>query len=187
MPLFLIGFMGAGKTTLGHALEARLPGWRYIDLDEEVERRAGMTVAEIFSTHGEEHFRLLEHQALTALGSTGSATIIGCGGGTPCFFDNMEHMNSLGPTILLKASRQRLLRRLIEAQSQRPKLKGMSAEEIGRFIDETLSARERWYSMATHTFPSDLLENQEEIEQTCRLFIDRFISPPGKPGKQHPQ
>lgn len=187
MPLFLIGFMGAGKTTLGHALEGRLPGWRYIDLDEEVERRAGMSVADIFSTHGEEHFRRMERQALADLSTTEAHTIIGCGGGTPCFFDNMELMNSLGPTILLQASRQRLLRRLVEAQSQRPKLKGMSAEEIGRFIDESLSARERWYSMASDAFPSDLLENRQEVEETCRLFINRFISHPRHTEKRHQQ
>lgn len=178
MPLFLIGFMGAGKTTLGRALEAHLPGWRYIDLDEEVERRAGLSVAEIFSTLGEEHFRLMEREALADLAVSPSHVIIGCGGGTPCHFDNMELMNAHGPTILLEASRRRLLRRLIAAQGQRPKLKGMSAGEISRFIDESLSARQRWYSMASHTFPSDLLENQEEIARTCRLFIDRFISHP---------
>lgn len=176
MPLFLIGFMGAGKTTLGRALEARLPGWRYIDLDEEIERRAGMSVTEIFSKYGEEVFRRKEREVLTDTATTDGQVIIGCGGGTPCFFDNMELMNSLGPTILLRASDATLLRRLVEAQARRPKLNGLTPGEIGRFITESLEQREPWYSKASHSFPSDRLETAGEIEATCRLFIHRFIN-----------
>lgn len=176
MPLFLIGFMGAGKTTLGHALEARLPGWRYIDLDELVERQAGMSVAKIFALYGEREFRKMERKALNEAACGNDRVIVGCGGGTPCHFDNMELMNSLGPTILLRASNATLLRRLSEAQAQRPKLNGFSHAEIERYITETLKEREPWYSKARHTFPSDRLETPAEIEATCRLFIRKFIN-----------
>lgn len=173
-PLFLIGFMGAGKTTLGRALEARLPGWRYIDLDEEVERHAGMSVAKIFSLNGENAFRRMEHDALIRATSLAS-TIIGCGGGTPCFFDNMETMNRCGTTILLQARRSTLLRRLLEAQSRRPKLNGFTPAEVKKFITDTLAERMPYYSQAKYRFPSDRLENIAEIEASCRLFIRKFI------------
>lgn len=186
-PIFLIGFMGAGKTTLGRALEARLPGWRYIDLDEEVERHAGMSVAKIFSIYGEKAFRKMEREALADVSRSETPVIVGCGGGTPCFFDNMEFMDSAGTTILLQARNSTLLRRLLEAQAQRPKLNGFSPAEVEKFIGESLEERSRWYSKARYKFPSDRLETPAEIEATCRLFIRKFISneqphPTGIPG-----
>lgn len=175
MPLFLIGFMGAGKTTLGRALEARLPGWRYIDLDEEVERQTGMSVAEVFASYGEGAFRKLEREALAEAAIGGGKVIVGCGGGTPCFFDNMELMNSHGTTIMLRAGHSTLLRRLLEAQSRRPKLNGLSPEEVEKFITDSLAEREPWYSKADSVFPSDRLETPAEIEATCSLFIRKFV------------
>lgn len=174
MPIFLIGFMGAGKTTLGRALEARLPGWRYVDLDEEVERMAGFSVNRIFKNYGEEVFRRMEHDALHEL-LRAERTIVGCGGGTPCFFDNMERMNAAGTTVHLVASRPVLLRRLLEAQNQRPKLAGMSPEALDRYIGEALAEREPHYSLAQNRFPTDRLESLAEVEATCRLFIKLFI------------
>lgn len=175
-PVFLIGFMGAGKTTLGRALEAQLPGWRYIDLDEYIERKKGMTIQRIFASFGEAEFRRMEREALAETADLPQA-IIGCGGGTPCFFDNMEFMGKKGVTVLLQASRPVLLRRLIEAQGQRPKLNGLTPEEIDSFITTTLAEREPYYSKAQHSFPSDLLETPSEIEASCREFIRLFISP----------
>ncbi len=175
-PVFLIGFMGAGKTTLGRALEGRLPGWRYIDLDEEVERHAAMSVAKIFAVHGEGAFRKMERRALAEAVECGEQLIVGCGGGTPCFFDNMEFMNTHGVTILLQARNSTLLRRLVEAQAQRPKLNGLTPDEISQFITASLAEREQWYSQARHRFPADRLETPAEIEASCRLFIRKFIS-----------
>lgn len=172
--LFLIGFMGAGKTTLGRALEARLPGWRYIDLDEEIERQAGMSVSKIFSLYGENQFRRMEQKALEALLET-PQTIIGCGGGTPCFFDNMERMNRAGTTILLRARNSTILRRLLEARDSRPKLRGFSSGEIEDYIISAQAQRAPFYNQSRYTFPSDLLENAAEIEASCRMFIRRFL------------
>lgn len=167
--------MGTGKTTLGRALEEYLPGWCYIDLDEEIERRAGMTVTDIFARYGEEAFRRMERQTLADVSDT-PRSIIGCGGGTPCFFDNMDLMNSRGVTVLLKASHATLLRRLLEAQARRPKLNGLSPAELQRYISDAIRARAPFYDKALHTFPSDLLENRSEIETSCRQFITTFIS-----------
>ncbi|MCM1406525.1 MAG: shikimate kinase, partial [[Clostridium] fimetarium] len=110
-PVYLIGFMGSGKTTLGRALAAANPALRYVDLDEEVERRAGMSVREIFARHGERRFRQLESEALRDFASERNL-IVGCGGGTPCQPGNMGFMNARGLTVLLRASDEALLRRL---------------------------------------------------------------------------
>lgn len=172
--VFLIGFMGAGKTTLGRALEARLPGWRYIDLDEEVERAAGLSVARIFTLYGEAQFRRLEREALEGLLGR-ERTIVGCGGGTPCFFDNMELMNGAGLTVCLRARHSTLLRRLLLAQEQRPKLRGFSPDEVGEYIVSAQAEREPFYSLCRFSFPSDLLENAAEIEASASMFIRRFL------------
>jgi shikimate kinase len=175
MLLYLIGFMGAGKTTLGRALEARLPGWQYIDLDELIEQNEGMTVSQIFASKGEAYFRKIETMAVERNAGLQN-TIIGCGGGTPCYANNMDFMNGHGITILLQASRPRLLRRLLEAQAQRPKLNGMNAAEVEQFIDHTIAERAQWYNQAQFRFSSDRLENESEIEETCGLFIRQFIT-----------
>ncbi len=172
--IFLIGFMGAGKTTLGRALEARLPGWRYIDLDEEIERGAGMSVPKIFALYGEKQFRRMERRALEGVLDR-SRVIVGCGGGTPCFFDNMELMNRSGRTVLLRARNSTLLRRLLAARDSRPKLRGFSPEEIEGYIVSAQAERDPHYSLCRATFPSDLLENAAEIEASCRLFLRRFL------------
>ena len=178
-PLFLIGSMGAGKTTLGRALEAceaesPMAGighrpLRYIDLDEFIERRRGCSVREIFEAEGEAAFRRLESEALREVAEADDV-IIGCGGGTPCTPGNMEWMNARGITVRLQASPGVLLRRLLEAQGQRPLLQGMSETELAGFIDRKQREREPWYSQARITFPSDLLESEEEIAASCAAF-----------------
>lgn len=173
-PVFLLGFMGTGKTTLGRALEARMPLWRYLDLDDEIQRRAGMSIPRIFANYGEKVFRQMEREALDEVLPLENV-IIGCGGGTPCFFDNMDRMNAAGITVWLQARPYTLLRRLIVAQATRPKLNGMSHSDLEAYIASETAAREPFYSRARHTFPSDLLESPAEVEASCRFFIRKFI------------
>lgn len=179
-PIFLIGFMGSGKTTLGRALasSAYCPatGARaYIDLDEMIEQREGMAVRAIFSRKGEAYFRCLESEMLRETARQGNV-IVGCGGGTPCHSGNMEWMNANGLTVLLEASRHVLLRRLLQAQQQRPLLAGLSAEGIGEFIDAKMKEREPFYSLARLRFPSDHLESEKEIAASCLKFHDMISS-----------
>ena len=168
-PVFLIGFMGSGKTTLGRALAARFAGTRYVDLDEEVEREAGMSVREIFATFGEAGFRRLESEALRRLASE-AGMVVGCGGGTPCQPGNMDLMNRGGLTVVLRASDEALHRRLTEAQGSRPLLDGMDSGELRRFIRAEQERREPFYGQARLEFPSDLLESEEEIAASCEAF-----------------
>lgn len=180
VPIFLIGFMGAGKTTLGRALASSeccpaTGAWVYIDLDEIIEQREGMAVRAIFHQKGEAYFRCLESEMLRETARQGNV-IVGCGGGTPCHSGNMEWMNANGLTVLLEASRQVLLRRLLQAQQQRPLLAGLSAAEIGEFIDAKMKEREPFYSLARLRFPSDHLESEKEIAESCLKFHDMISS-----------
>lgn len=171
--------MGTGKTTLGEALGAAAsapgsylpPRCRYVDLDSYIEQREGMSVRALFKLRGESEFRRLETEALRELG-TSEDTIVGCGGGTPCHSGNMEWMNSHGLTVLLEATSDVLLRRLLDAQEQRPLLAGMDAAALGRFIVSKQQERERWYGMAQVRFPSDRLESEVEIAGSVEAFGD---------------
>lgn len=166
--------MGTGKTTLGNALIRRMPRWRFIDLDEEIERREGMSIREIFAGRGEAAFRAIEADALrrTIADPSGESgiTVVATGGGTPCAPGAMEWMNENGLTVLLQADGSRLLNRLIEGQAKRPLLHGKSPEELQQFIESEQLRRMPFYSKARVTFDSTRLENEEEIEETCRRF-----------------
>lgn len=176
-PLFLIGFMGAGKTTLGRALAGSphkpvsLETLTYIDLDDYIEAKAAISIREIFALHGEAAFRRMEADALREV-AVSDNVIIGCGGGTPCQPGNMQWMNARGTTVLLRASHPVLLRRLIEAQHQRPLLNGMPPSALSAFISAKQAEREPFYSQARLTFPSDLLESEQQIDLSCRNFFE---------------
>ncbi|MDE6557045.1 MAG: shikimate kinase [Duncaniella sp.] len=178
-PIFIIGYMASGKSTLGRALADRF-GIDFVDLDEWIESDAGMTVSGIFAAEGEEGFRRREREALMTL-ATGAAEnrvgrVIACGGGTPCFGDNMEVMNACGLTVWLKPSRERLMNRLREGRSTRPLIASLSDDELEAFADTQLGLRASSYGRATETFDSSMLENEAEIEATSQRFYNRFLS-----------
>lgn len=147
--IFLIGFMGSGKSTIGKNLASHL-GWSYIDLDENVEKMAGMSVPEIFSRKGEHFFRQIESEALRKTGSQIKA-VISTGGGTPCFTDNMNFMLANGLTIYLKMPPSLLKNRLSKSPEKRPLLKNIDKKELKEFITTKLAEREKWYCMAELT------------------------------------
>ncbi|MFZ2338644.1 MAG: shikimate kinase [Bacteroidales bacterium] len=144
--IFLIGFMGSGKTTAGRKLASRL-GWSFIDLDELIERDNGMSVAEIFASRGEEWFRTAESKVLRELENSRN-TVISTGGGAPCFFGNMEFMLKNGLTVYLKMTPEKLSRRLSRSTAGRPLLKGIGKKELPGYISALLAERELWYSKA---------------------------------------
>lgn len=174
-PIFLIGYMCSGKTTLGRAvgIAASLP---FIDLDDLVEAHAGCTVREIFATHGEEAFREMERKALVETSGIPGGAIIACGGGTPCFGDNMDFMNSRGITVHLRVSdHERLMNRLREGRTKRPLIASLSDGEIEQFITHQMAARLPHYSRAQEEFDSSYLENEEEVAASAKSFISKFI------------
>lgn len=163
-PIYLIGFMGSGKTTLGRALAiaARL---RFIDLDEAIEQRSGNTIPRLFDTIGEPQFRILETETLKSL-SNMYDVIIACGGGTPCHADNISLMNRTGITVHLHASIKTLLRRLSDARASRPLIAAITDDNLPQYIRNTLNDRLPFYSRAAIQFASDHLESETQIAES---------------------
>ncbi|MFA6084125.1 shikimate kinase [Mucilaginibacter sp.] len=147
--IFLIGFMGCGKTSWGKKLASGL-GYDFIDLDHVLEAHAGMTIPEYFSAHGEEEFRKLESEILKTTEYPENA-IVSTGGGLPCFFDHMEWMNSHGQTLYIQLSPKALASRLENPKTARPVLQGKTGDELVAFIEHKLAEREDYYLQATHT------------------------------------
>lgn len=162
--IFLIGYMGAGKTTLGKAF-ARALGLTFVDLDWYIEERFHKSIRQLFAERGEEGFRELEKRMLHEAGDF-EDVVISVGGGTPCFFDNMEYMNEAGETVFLDVNIQVLFRRLKVAKQQRPLLDGKSDEELMQFIREALDKRLPFYTKAKHIFNGERLEDRHQIQQS---------------------
>lgn len=146
MRIYLIGYMGSGKSTLGNIL-AREMGLTFIDLDKYIEERNCKTVPQLFTEFGEPGFREKERKALEEI-SEFTDVIIATGGGAPCFYDNMELMNRTGITVFLDIHPSVLAERLLKSKTERPLIQGKSRTELIRFIDESLKKRMPFYSKA---------------------------------------
>jgi len=148
--VYIIGFMGSGKSTTGMKLASFL-GWSFTDLDRSIEERTGLSIPEIFSLHGEAWFREKESETLKNLRSLTNG-VISTGGGTPCYGSNMDYMLETGLTIYLKLTPGQLRSRLSGTSDQRPLIKDLGDEDLLRFIEEKLAIREKWYNRAELTF-----------------------------------
>ena len=164
--IFLTGYMGAGKTTLGKAF-ARELGLSFIDLDWYLEERFHQTISQLFAERGEDGFRRLEQKLLHEVGDFENV-VISTGGGTPCFFDNMDYMNAQGQTVFLDVDEETLFRRLRVATAQRPILRGKSDAELRAFISEALARRMPYYEKARYRFDGSRLESLQQIDESVR-------------------
>ncbi len=153
--------MGAGKTTVGKEL-ARELGLSFYDLDWYIENRMRKTIKDIFDERGEEGFRKIEHNMLHEIAEFENV-VISCGGGTPCFFDNMEYLNQQGQTIYLKAAPEVLLNHLKMGKGVRPLLLGKSETEALQFIQEQLAERETFYNQAKYILNVNQMDSFKEI------------------------
>mgnify|MGYP003294502563 FL=1 len=170
--IFLIGYMGAGKTTLGRALAKELD-IQFIDLDSYIEKRLCKSVSQIFAENGEEGFRDIERRMLHEVGDFENV-VISTGGGTPCFFDNIEYMNRQGATVFLDVPVERLFIRLKIARKKRPLIMEKNDDELRDFITEQLAKRMPYYSKAGQKFIADQLEDVKQIEASVKNFIQQI-------------
>ena len=175
-PIFLIGYMGSGKSTMGRSLSALL-NIDLIDLDHYIEARYHQSVRDIFASRGEETFRIIEKNVLHEVGEFENV-IIACGGGTPCYFDNMDYMNKKGITIYLNASHEALLRRLSlpKAKAKRPIIADKSNEELAIFITEAIEKRLPHYSKAKLHFDSSWLEDGHQVTTSTQNLARQIES-----------
>ncbi|MBD5267652.1 MAG: shikimate kinase [Bacteroides sp.] len=171
-PIFLIGYMGCGKSTLGRTVSA-MTGIQFIDLDSYIEGRFRMTVSALFAERGEDGFRDIERAMLHEVGEFENV-LVACGGGTPCFFDNMEWMNAHGTTVFLDTSIDKLFARLKRGKHKRPLIADKNDDELLEFINRALEGRMAHYSKAAEVFKSDMLDNEAEKSHTAQRFIDQF-------------
>lgn len=166
--------MACGKSTLGRALAATVPGLQFIDLDELVEQSEGMSVADIFASKGEEAFREAEMNALHRAARVPNA-VVACGGGTPCRTENMDLMLASGTVVWLKASPEATLRRLLQAPAgQRPKVEKFRHDPqlLATEMQTLEEARAPFYSRAHITFNSDRLETVEQVQESVDEFLN---------------
>lgn len=170
--IFLIGYMGAGKTTVGKDLSGRM-GLSFIDLDCYIEGRFHKTVRQLFAERGEESFRDIERRMLHEVAMF-EDVLISTGGGTPCFYDNMDFMNRAGTTVYLKVSVGELAKRLEVGKHTRPVLQGRTGEELRRFIGESLQKREPFYEQASVVFEAEVMLTEADV-RNISLALEKII------------
>ena len=161
--IFLTGYMGAGKTTLGRDLSDFL-GLSFIDLDVFIEERFHKTIRQIFAERGEEAFRELERRMLHEVAEF-EDIIVSTGGGTPCFFDNMSFMNVCGQTVYLRVSIDELAARLEMARQTRPVLQNRTGEALKAFIRESLESRLPFYEQARFIFDAETMDTHDDVRK----------------------
>ena len=168
MKIYLMGFMGSGKSTIGILL-SRLMKTDFIDFDRNLEREEGKSIAEIFDTLGEEKFRALEHLHLKKILSKDNV-VVSLGGGTPCFHNNMEMINQSGVSVFLETDTATLAKRLLKEKNDRPLIRGLNEKELNHFIESSLAKRMPVYTKADHTVKGEN-KSPENIAQTIRKLI----------------
>ncbi len=148
--IFLIGYMGCGKSSLGRKL-AKVANMEFMDMDSIIEQREGASISDIFYYQGEEYFRNAERSLIEELGAAEGDMVISTGGGAPTWKDNMECMNGLGSTIYLRRTAKQIASRLSpHGRQKRPKLRGLNDEELVAFMTTNMVEREPFYSQAKY-------------------------------------
>lgn len=169
-PIFIIGAPASGKSTLGRAL-ARSLGRRFIDLDFYIEQRFRSSIAGMFASEGEDVFRRREAAMLMEVAFF-EDVVIACGGGTPCFGNNIDMMRANGIVVCLTASLDVLVRRTLLRRSHRPLTADVDEGELPEKIQTLIDERARFYSQADMTIEGDRLESVKDIEQTVVKLLE---------------
>lgn len=167
-PVFLIGYMGCGKSTAGKKI-ARSLGYLFTDLDEEIEKMTSKPVHRIFAEDGEDAFRQLEHSILVSLAGRKNI-VVASGGGTPCFFNNMELMKQSGVTVYLRMKPESLAKRLVNAKIKRPLLAAISPDDLPEYIRKHLEKREPFY-ITSHIVQKGESLDTDELLRIIRDYL----------------
>lgn len=168
-PVFLVGYMGAGKTTLGRLAAQSLKA-KFIDLDDLIEEKSGLAVPVIFELYGEEHFRQLENDALRSLKGK-QDFVVATGGGCATHSDNMEWMNQHGTTIYLRSHPGKIFHRIAPEKQKRPLIAGMEDVDIMEFILESIKKRLPYYTQSQITVNAD-----NEKEQVLSELVQKLTA-----------
>ena len=166
MRIFLIGFMGSGKSYIGKRLAKSL-GVSFIDLDDYLEKKESRSIKKIFEEEGEDYFRRKEEECLLEMDQFENV-IIATGGGAPCFFDNSDWMNKNGITVYLKTPLKIIYKRLIEGREKRPLVQSLSDQELKDFIQKKLEARTLYYENVHIVYERQ--EGDEAIKELANYF-----------------
>ena len=170
--VFLIGYMGCGKSSLGRKL-AKMTGMRFVDMDGEIEQREGASVSDIFQYEGEEYFRRTERALIEEIAQSEESLVVSTGGGVPTWKDNMECMNSLGSTIYLRRTAKQIASRLSpHGRQKRPKLRGLNDEELVAFMTTNMAEREPFYSQAKYCVDCAERSDAELIDYILQIVKD---------------
>jgi len=149
--------MGSGKTHWGRLLSQKL-GIPFFDLDEQVAEHAGQSIPEIFATEGEEQFRLKEKDILHIITESHESFVMACGGGSPCYFNNIEYMNEAGSTVWINTPLDVLFDRLVKEKAERPLIKELADDQLRNFIYKKFADRKIYYEQA------DMIVDEEPME-----------------------
>ncbi|MFT3948993.1 MAG: shikimate kinase [Agriterribacter sp.] len=168
MRIFLLGYMGTGKTYWGK-LWAAQKGMKFYDLDYEIEQNAGMTIREIFEKYGESFFREKEKETLHQFADKNDF-VLSTGGGTPCFFDNMQWMNDKGITVYLNTPIRILAERLLKEKDHRPLIKSLKDEELIPFIENNINKRNKFYTQSGVMLNTEAIAD-DTFEQIMRKYV----------------
>lgn len=164
MKIFLIGFMGSGKSYWGRRLSEKLQ-LPFFDLDEQVEASEGKTINEVFSEKGEEYFRLLEKDTLHILTESHDSFVMATGGGTPCYFNNIDYMNAAGITLWINTPLELIHERLLKEKNHRPLIKEIDTVQLKGYIQKKFSDRKIYYEQAEVVVEEDSKSLDKIVEQ----------------------
>lgn len=164
MIIFLVGYAGSGKSSLGKRLARRL-GVRFVDTDKQVELQEGASIADIFHYEGEEYFRIAERRAVEALANDGVDMVIATGGGLPTWRDNMDWLLRSGMTVYLRRTPEQILSRLSDyGREKRPMFRGKSDEELLQFMHEQMALREPYYAKSHIDVDCTIMSDEDVVE-----------------------
>ncbi|MER3498429.1 MAG: shikimate kinase [Chitinophagaceae bacterium] len=164
MKIFFIGFMGSGKTHWGKLVseKLRLP---FFDLDEQIISHEGKNINEIFTEKGEEYFRLAEKDILHIITESHENFVIACGGGTPCYFNNIDYMNAAGVTVWINTPVEIIHQRLIKGREERPLIKNLTDAQLKSFIIKKFSDRRIYYQQAEVIIDEEPVQLDKLVEK----------------------